>query len=151
MVVQEMTWDESLTMLSSARLARLACARENQPYIVPLFLRYLRPFLYGFTMPGQKVEWMRANPHVCVEFDDIKSFDHWTSVIIIGQYEELPDSSQWVQERLRAFELLQQNANWWEPGDAAKGPQGSTEPSQAIYYRIRIDGITGRRATPDVA
>ena len=23
--------------------------------------------LYGFTTPGQKVEWMRANPLVCVE------------------------------------------------------------------------------------
>ena len=148
MVIHEMTWDESLTMLSSARLARLACARENQPYIVPLFLRYHTPYLYGFTMPGQKVEWMRANPHVCVQFDDIKSFDHWTSVLVFGRYEELPDSPEGEEERQRAYAVLQQEENWWQPGGAAGGHHGSAVPFQVIYFRIRIEQITGRRAVP---
>jgi nitroimidazol reductase NimA-like FMN-containing flavoprotein (pyridoxamine 5'-phosphate oxidase superfamily) len=150
MFVREMTVTECLTTLAPARLARLACARENQPYVVPLYLLYHDPFLYGLTTPGQKVEWMRANPRVCVEFDDIQSFDHWTSDIIIGRYEELPDSFEWGQERLRAYELLQEYVDWWEPGAAARGPHGSTHPSQAIYYRIHIDHITGRRAAAEV-
>jgi nitroimidazol reductase NimA-like FMN-containing flavoprotein (pyridoxamine 5'-phosphate oxidase superfamily) len=150
MVIREMTWHESLTTLASARLARLACASENQPYVVPLYLLYHDPFLYGFTTPGQKVEWLRANPRVCVLFDDIQNCDHWTSVIIIGRYEELPDSPEWGPERLRAYELLQQNVDWWEPGAAARGPHSSIHPSQAIYFRIHIDRITGRRAAPDV-
>jgi nitroimidazol reductase NimA-like FMN-containing flavoprotein (pyridoxamine 5'-phosphate oxidase superfamily) len=149
MVVREMTWDECLATLAPARLARLACASENQPYVVPLYLVYHDRFLYGFTTPGQKVEWMRANPRVCVEFDDIQGFDHWTSVIVIGRYEELPDSPEWGPERLRAYELLRRHAEWWEPGAAARGPHGSTLPSQAIYYRIRIDRITGRRAVAE--
>jgi hypothetical protein len=150
MFVREMTETECFTALAQARLARLACASENQPYVVPLYLVYHDPFLYGFTTPGQKIEWLRANPRVCVEVDDIQSFDHWTSVIIMGRYEELPDSPEWGQERLRAYELLQQKVDWWEPGGAARGPHGSTRPTQAIYYRIRIDRITGRRAVPDV-
>ena len=73
-----------------------SAARENQPYVVPVYLSYDvlpggEPCLYGFTTPGQKVEWMRANPLVCVEVDDVVAHDQWMSVIAFGRYEELPE------------------------------------------------------------
>src|SRR5579871_3933811 len=94
MVIKEMSRDQCLEVLSGARLARLACAKDGQPYIVPVYIAYEspddgEPRLYGFTTPGQKVEWMRANPLVCVEVDDVTAPDHWVSVIITGRYEEL--------------------------------------------------------------
>ena len=121
MLLEEMTWNQCVNTLAEARLVRLACASENQPYVVPTNLVYHDPFLYGFSTRGQKVEWMRANPRVCVEFDDIQSFDRWTSVVILGQYEELLDSPEWKQERVRAHELLQRHAVWWLIGSAASG------------------------------
>ena len=39
-------------------------------------------FLYGFTTEGQKIEWMRANPLVCVELDEVENFDQWTSIVV---------------------------------------------------------------------
>ena len=51
--------------------------------VVPVYLAYdeASGCLYGFTTPGQKVEWMRANPLVCVEVDEIAAYDQWVSVI----------------------------------------------------------------------
>src|SRR5262245_33296034 len=93
MLIRDMTRSECLSALAGARLGRLACAYANQPYIVPLYFVYEEPYLYGFTTPGLKVEWMRSNPLVCVELDTVADTEQWTSIIIFGKYEELPGSS----------------------------------------------------------
>jgi uncharacterized protein len=72
MVIRELSNEECRRMLAGTRLARLACAFNNQPYVVPVYLAYHEPSegeacFYGFTTVGQKVDWMRANPLVCVE------------------------------------------------------------------------------------
>jgi uncharacterized protein len=94
MIIREMSEEECLQALSKTRLARLGCAHENQPYVVPVYFTYdeATRCLYGFTTPGQKIEWMRANPLVCVEVDDVTAYDQWVSVIAIGRFEELTES-----------------------------------------------------------
>jgi nitroimidazol reductase NimA-like FMN-containing flavoprotein (pyridoxamine 5'-phosphate oxidase superfamily) len=57
MFIQKMTEAECLNTLARGRLGRLACAHENQPYIVPIYFAYQHPYLYAFATPGQKVEW----------------------------------------------------------------------------------------------
>jgi nitroimidazol reductase NimA-like FMN-containing flavoprotein (pyridoxamine 5'-phosphate oxidase superfamily) len=106
MLIREMSRGECLRVLAGARLARLGCARENQPYVVPVSLAFdeASGCLYGFTTPGQKLEWMRANPLVCVEVDEVAAHDQWVSVIAFGHYEELPEPSGSDGERLRAQE-----------------------------------------------
>ena len=36
---------------------------------------------------------MRANPRVCVEWDEVEEYDRWVSVIVFGRYEELSDAA----------------------------------------------------------
>src|SRR5271157_1510903 len=104
MVIREIGREECLLALTEARFVRLACAHENQPYVVPVYLAYdeASGCLYGFTTPGQKVEWMRANPLVCVEVDKIAADDRWVSIIAFGRYEELPEASVSDAARPRA-------------------------------------------------
>ncbi len=106
MVIREMTREECLQVLARGRFARLACTHENQPYIVPVYLAYQEASgcLYGFTTPGQKIKWMRANPLVCVEMDEIAVRDKWVSVIALGRYEELPETPGSDGARQRAPE-----------------------------------------------
>ena len=106
MVIREMSREECLRVLTGGRLARLACARENQPYIVPVYLAYDEEseYLYGFTTLGQKVAWMRANPLVCVEMDEVAAYDQWMSVIVTGRYEELSKTPGGDDARLRVQE-----------------------------------------------
>jgi uncharacterized protein len=169
MLVQEMTKNECLHILASTRLGRLACVRENQPYIVPIYFVYDDHYLYSFTTLGQKVEWMRSNPLVCVELDEVKGSNHWTSVVIFGQYEELSTTPEWEQdlphanqpwqhtarltttsspEQAHAFALLRKHAEWWDPASANSTLRNPDQPLVPVFYRIRIDRITGRRATP---
>jgi uncharacterized protein len=181
MVIHEMTRDECLTVIAGGRLARLACARDNQPYVVPIYYAYDRtpdggPCLYTFTTAGQKIEWMRVNPRVCVEWDEVAGYDQWESVVAFGRYEELPGSPdggaggrsperasaaallpstdpETSSERRRAQELLQQHSTWWEPGCAdwaASSHRDHTQPMCPLYYRISLDQVTGRRATAAV-
>jgi hypothetical protein len=36
--------------------------------------------MHGFCMVGQKIGWMRANPLVCVEADEVVNHTGWASV-----------------------------------------------------------------------
>ena len=189
MKISEMRREECLRLLSGVKLCRLGCSRENQPYVVPVYLAYdeYSGYLFGFTTPGQKIEWMRANPLVCVETDEIAAHDRWESVVAFGVYQELPQSQEqqdrpppapqrprqvddgpagWQGDsregrieneeskdgREKASRLLNADPNWSEPGCAAWASREHRDPAQpfvAVYYRIRIDTITGHRATAD--
>ena len=99
MLIQELTRQESVDLLARARLGRLACANDTQPYVVPFFFAFDNDYLFGFSTVGQKIEWMRANPNVCVEVDEIVNPQQWMSVVVFGQYEEMPNLPEWQSAR----------------------------------------------------
>lgn len=149
MFVHEMTVDECGSALQKANLGRLACECDGQPYAVPINFAFEGTYLYGFTTLGQKVEWMRANPSVCVEVDEIISENQWMSIVVFGEYEELPDKPEYEHARTRAHALLQKRAIWWEPAALSQEHRDQPHSSIPIVYRIHIRKITGHRATPD--
>ncbi len=181
MVIHEMSREDCLRVLAGARLARLACVHDDQPYVVPVYLAYDvqpggKPCLYGFTTPGQKIQWMRTNPLVCIEVDEVTADDQWVSVIAFGRYEELPDTPENHGQRLLAHQvflfgryegpdapgredqrilahrILQSQAMWWElacTAHAARAHRDPPEPFSPVYYRVCLDRVTGHRATPD--
>lgn len=146
MLIHEMTEDECRTVLERVGFGRLACARDNQPYVLPIYFSYDGKRLYGFSTLGQKIEWMRSNPLVCLEIGEQTSHHQWMSVVVSGRYEELPDTPEFKYERARAWEVLQKRAMWWEPAYVATEHREQLTP---IFYRIYIRQMTGRRATRD--
>ena len=159
MFIHEMTADECRGALQKARVGRLGCARDNQPYVVPIYFAFdgehLYGFsdetrLYGFTTVGQKIEWMRANPQVCLEIDERISENQWMSVIVFGRYEELPDEPQYEAARMKGHQLLRQRAMWWEPAYMSDAHRDRSHSILPVFYRIQIDRMTGHRATPDM-
>jgi hypothetical protein len=155
MLIHEMTEDECRAALERVSFGRLACARDNQPYVVPINFSYDGKHLYGFSAPaeiygfstlGQKIEWMRTNPLVCLEIDERTSHHEWMSVVVSGHYEELPDTPEFGHARVHALEVLQKRAMWWQPAYVATEQREQFTP---IFYRIHIRQMTGRRATPD--
>jgi nitroimidazol reductase NimA-like FMN-containing flavoprotein (pyridoxamine 5'-phosphate oxidase superfamily) len=148
-VIQELTKQASLDVLARTSLGRIACAQAAQPYVVPFYFIYDHDYLYSFTTVGQKLEWMRANPLVCVETDELVSSQQWVSIVVFGLYEELPDTPTWEQERAFAHFLLQKRATWWEPGLAKTILHGIKRPLVPVFYRIRVVQISGHRASPE--
>ena len=149
MLIQELTRQASLDLLARTRLGRLACAQGTQPYVVPFYFAYDNDYLYSFSTVGQKIKWMRANPLVCVEADEVVSPEEWMSVIVFGRYEELLDTPEYQDVRAFAHTLLKRHAVWWEPAYAKTILHGTQRPLVPVVYRIHGLQITGHRAIPD--
>jgi uncharacterized protein len=128
---------------------RLGCAHDSQPYVVPIYFAYESEQLFGFSTEGQKIGWMRQNPLVCVLADDIKSEHEWTSVMVMGRYEELPDNPQYEAVRLRAHELLEKRSLWWRLAIASSQTRDAHLRVLPVLYPIQIEDISGYRSSAD--
>jgi uncharacterized protein len=146
MVIHELTPSECREVLGGGGIGRLACCRDEQPYVVPVFLYYddETRCLYGFATVGQKIDWMRANPKVCIEVDHVADQTNWTTVLAFGRYEEVQDSAGDEIIRRRALHLFNQWPHWWLPATAKR--EGGREHHAPVLYRIIIDRMSGRRA-----
>jgi nitroimidazol reductase NimA-like FMN-containing flavoprotein (pyridoxamine 5'-phosphate oxidase superfamily) len=149
MLIKNMSVEECRGALARIGFGRLACAQNNQPYIVPIYFAYEPDHLYGFSTVGQKIQWMRSNPRVCVEVDEVISHFQWKSVIIAGRYEELPDTSEYSSERLQAQTLLEKRYLWWQTAYTANQLRRRKKRAPPLFYCIHIDHMTGRSAVPD--
>jgi len=110
--------------LARLGFGRLGCARENQPYIVPIYFAYEPDRLYGSATLGHKIEWMRTNPRVCVQLDEVLNNDDWISIIVLGRYEELTDTLGYANERGKAQSLLDKRSMWWQISYVASNVRG---------------------------
>jgi hypothetical protein len=146
MIVTEMDRSQCMDLLQASRHGRLACAKDDQPYVVPITYAADGNNLYSFSLVGRKVEWMRGNPKVCMQVDAFGDGPEWRSVVAFGQYEELPDRIGWKVQRERAWSLLSREAEWWAPGALKPVAQS---PAPHLFYRIVVDEVTGRHAFPD--
>ena len=147
MVINEMTKEECGAFLTSASLGRLGCSLDNQPYVVPIYFVYEPGYIYALSTFGQKTEWMRANPKVCLEVDEITNQTQWISVIANGHYQELPEP-QYTAEREHARRLLGKRYQWWQSAFAERQLRLGDDLITPLIFRILIDSVTGLRASP---
>ncbi len=145
MMITELTEAASIELLSRAHLGRLACTQGLQPYVTPFYFVYDNHYLYSFSTVGQKIQWMRVNPLVSVQTDEIVNQEQWQSVVASGRYEELPDTPDWAVERGTASALFQRNAVWWEPGIAKTTLKSGERLMLPVVFRIHLTRITGHR------
>ena len=145
MVIVELDRATCMALLQRSRIGRLACVKDGQPYVVPISFAADGGYLYGFSLIGRKVEWMRENAKVCVQVDELEHPRKWRSVVVYGRYEELLDRIGTKVQRDRAWSLLSRHAQWWEPGGLKPVADA---PTPHLFYRIAIDEITGRQAQP---
>ncbi len=144
MPVREMTDHECMDCLSKGHFGHLACAKDGHPYIVPVHYAYGIDRMYVFSMPGQKIDWLRSNPHACLQMEEHSDHGLWKSVLVQGQYHELPDTSQHHNERIHAWDLLQERDLWWEPGSQKPEDKALTK-AKPIFFGIVVDTISGRQ------
>ena len=149
MIVRDLSAAQCSALLAENRLARLACARDNVPYLVPIFYAYDESCAYAFTMPGRKLDMMRANPAVALLVEEHGEGRRWKSVIAEGRFEELPDRIGHKHHRERAWSLLARHAAWWEPGSLKPVTPPLSDHSPHVFYRIHIDHMSGREAVEE--
>jgi len=135
-------------LLQRISFGRLACSLNDQPYVVPVGFSYEPEQIYVFATMGKKIEWMRQNPKVCLQVDEIGSRSTWTSVIVTGTYVELRQP-QYSAERERARSRLGQTVQWWLTPLAGRREQVDDLAIEPLFFRIDIKSMTGLRALPE--
>jgi nitroimidazol reductase NimA-like FMN-containing flavoprotein (pyridoxamine 5'-phosphate oxidase superfamily) len=136
-------------ILAEARVCRVAFARDNEPYLVPLFFGYDGSRLYFHTArEGLKLEFLAANPRVCFEVEravEIVSRDqacNWSayfeSLIGCGQVTEMTK----IEEKEYGLNQIMHHYS---------GQDWQFDPSQFASTRvwcIDIESLTGKRSQP---
>jgi nitroimidazol reductase NimA-like FMN-containing flavoprotein (pyridoxamine 5'-phosphate oxidase superfamily) len=151
MLIHDLGFDECVQLLQRNSVGHLGCAKDDEPYVVPISYAFdaERQVIYVVSTFGQKIEWMRANPRVCLTVDEISDKNHWTTIVVNGSYEEIGDSEESGEAQSRSQQLFQQRKEWWLPAMAKHAPHGARK---VVVFQIRIDRMTGRRSTrSDVA
>jgi nitroimidazol reductase NimA-like FMN-containing flavoprotein (pyridoxamine 5'-phosphate oxidase superfamily) len=144
MRVNELSAAECWEVLSRTHVGRLACARADQPYVVPISFSYdvLANCIFSFSAVGKKVDWMRENPKVCVEVEEVADRYNWTTIVVFGRYDEIGDTPDERGVRARALKLFEERSRWWFP---AVAKIGSEERPAVVVYRIHVETVSGRR------
>jgi uncharacterized protein len=148
MRIVEISQDECSQFLARVSVGRLACALDNQPYIIPISFAFELDRLYLFSTLGKKVEWMRQNPKVCLQADEIVDRSTWVSVVVNGTYIELREPDH-IAEKEHARKLLAHSLQWWLAPMAGRREQAGDLAVEPVLFRLKIDSLSGLRATPE--
>jgi len=136
-MMKMLTDEEIRKLLHGARVARLGCIVNGEPYVVPINYHLEDNHLYSHSLPGMKIFALRQNPQACVQVDEIEDDLRWRSAIAFGKYEEIIKPNQRADvlaKLLHKFPML-------TPVESAIAIDGSSPP--VIVFRITIERLTG--------
>lgn len=129
----QLTDEDARTILEIGRTGHLACIVDDEPYVVPINYAVDGEFVYMHSLPGRKLEGIRANPRVCLQVEEIHSQYNWRSVHVFGDCEEVTDPA----EAERVFAALFARFPRLTPADSVRRYGHTQEPTVALRVRIR--------------
>ncbi|MDI6784968.1 MAG: pyridoxamine 5'-phosphate oxidase family protein [bacterium] len=136
------------TIIRGSMVCRIALAKDNSPYLVPLSFGYDGRKIYLHTAKeGKKLEYFAANPKVCFEFEgnvklqrNNKSACKWTleykSVIGYGTIKEIVEPEQ------KKYALQQIILQYAESASAIP----ETAVNEVRVWEIEIKSMTGKKS-----
>jgi uncharacterized protein len=134
-MISQLGETESRALLREKVTGRLGCSDNGKPYVVPGNYFFDGDCVYVHSLPGRKINVLRANPNACLQVDEIEDTFNWRSVIAFGHYEEIVD----VDERERIVANLFKRLPHLTPVESR---MKSSTP-QTIVFRLRLTEITG--------
>ena len=128
---------DATNLIGRGKIGRLGCIAEGEPYVVPINYVFVEGSIYSHSLPGRKIEALRAQPRACLQVDEIQNDFEWCSVVAYGNFEEIrvPDDRRAILGKLLArFPLL-------TPVEAVMARDASAPDT--VVFRIVVDRITG--------
>jgi nitroimidazol reductase NimA-like FMN-containing flavoprotein (pyridoxamine 5'-phosphate oxidase superfamily) len=134
-------------VLRSEVVGHLGCCVDGKVYVTPMSYVYDGESIYSHAVEGMKLRLLRANRQVCFQVERIENLANWVSVIVWGEFEELPDAA--AQGAMRLFldrmEPLQASETAVSPHRAPAGvPALDMQANPMVFFRIKITERTGR-------
>jgi len=136
-MIRTLSNDEARELFQTARVARLGCVVNGEPYVVPINCHLEGDRLYSHSLSGLKISGLRDNPRACVQVDQIESDLHWRSAIAFGKYEEFTNSNERadvLSKLLRRFPML-------TPVESSIAIDGCSP--EVVVFSINIERVTG--------
>jgi nitroimidazol reductase NimA-like FMN-containing flavoprotein (pyridoxamine 5'-phosphate oxidase superfamily) len=138
-MITRLSKDESYKLLRAGRLARLGCVAEGHPYVVPVNYVFDGESFLIHSLPGRKIEALRADPRVCLQVDEIDGDLRWKSVLAFGAYLEVTEAA----ERERALNCLLSLFPQLTPVESVIA--GDATAHAPVVFRVRVERVTGIR------
>jgi len=129
--------EDARRLFHAARIVRLGCIVNGEPYVVPINCHLEGDHLYSHSLSGQKIAALRENPRACVQVDDIESDLRWRSAIAFGKYEEVREPAK----RADVLAMLLRKFPMLTPVESAIAIDGFSP--EVIVFRISIERLTG--------
>jgi nitroimidazol reductase NimA-like FMN-containing flavoprotein (pyridoxamine 5'-phosphate oxidase superfamily) len=134
-------------ILARNHVGRIAYAWKNHVDIQPLHYVYDGQWLYGRTSPGTKLDvtgdqWWP----VAFEVDEVQGIFEWRSVVVHGGFYAIDeDGPEWEETAFnKGVDLLRALIpETFTPGDPV--------PFRTVLFRIAVQEMSGREATPGEA
>jgi len=128
---------EARDFIAAGKIGRLGCVDSGEPYVVPVNYVFEEMSIYSHSLPGRKIDALRAHPRACFQVDEIRDDFNWRSVIAFGNFEEIrvpTDRRTILRKLLDRFPLL-------TPVESTMAQDAGAPDS--IVFRIVVDRITG--------
>jgi len=126
---------DALAILREATMGRIGCIAAGWPYVVPVNYYFDGKDIYIHSLPGKKIDALRANHRVCLQVDEIKDTYNWRSVIAYGTFEEVSKE----ETRENVLTRLYSRLPHMTPVES-KLVNGLKE---TIVFRIKVEEVTG--------
>ena len=128
-------------LLQREHFGHLGCARDGRPYVLPMNYAYDGKELFFFTTEGMKTQFIKANPHVCLQVEEITDSTHWRSVMVIGKAEQITKN----EEMQRAMKLITERNPSLTPAISATQLDALGRAVDIALYRITPELMDGRQ------
>jgi len=139
--VSDMSPDDMNALLQRESFGHLGCARDGRPYVVPMNYAYDGKELYFFTTHGMKTQFIRTNPQVCLQVEEVVDGTSWRSVMVVGRAIELT----LADEIQRAMKLITERNPALAPAISNTQIDSLGRAVEIALYRITPEIIDGRQ------
>ena len=135
------------SVIQRSMVCRLAMAEDNRPYVLPLCFGYRdRTLYFHCAREGRKVDILRKNPRVCVEFDidqelvtdaEACKFDmKFRSVVAFGKAYLVEN----LEERRQGLDVIMQHY----AGKSFSYPDEIV--GKTMILKVQVESLTGKKA-----
>ena len=138
--ILEMREAEIRDLLTESGYGHLACSRDDQPYVVPIYYAYDGTDIFIYTTAGLKSEIIARNPKICLQVEDIRDDGFWRSVVVLGEAREVTTPV----ERERAVDLVREGNPSLLPALAIKWANDWMRKNIEVVYKIAIISTSGK-------
>lgn len=138
--VLEMRNSEIYELLERVGYGHLACCRDDQPYVLPIYYVYDGNEILIYTTAGLKSEIIKSNPRICLQVEEILDNGAWGSIVVTGTAEEITDRTK----RENAVELIQASNPNLLPALAIKWSKDWMRKNVEVVYKLKVHTASGR-------